>query len=129
MPASDATKGFVHDALVRAGQRFQDAQEALVLLTGGPASSVLGPRTLRGQRIVFTGILPVNRPHAAALACRAAAFVQRQVNATTTLVVRGKPNPLQIGLRVRKKSYTMRTVESEEASESQSSTLVAFQLS
>jgi serine/threonine protein kinase len=105
LPASDATKGWARDALIRASQRFQDAQEALVSLSGGPVKRVLPPRTLRGQRIVFTGTLPMDRPKAAALARRAGALVQGEVTGTTTLVVRGKPNPLQIGQEYGKKLY------------------------
>ena len=51
--------------------------------------------TLKGARLVFTGILSVQRSVAMKAARRAGAIVQHGLSAQTTVLVRGKPNPLQ----------------------------------
>jgi serine/threonine protein kinase len=97
--ASDATKGWIRDALAKEDWRFEDATEALSVLLGAPVRPRRAPRTLRGQRVVFTGKLPIVRAEAQVHARAAGAVVQGKVNGATTLVVAGQPNPLQIGQR------------------------------
>src|SRR5207247_1069645 len=80
LPASDAVKGWIRDALAAAGQRFQDAHEAAGALLGETVKPAAAPRSLRGQQIVFTGILPVVRSEAQVRARKAGAVVQRRVN-------------------------------------------------
>ena len=52
-------------------------------------------RTLKGAHLAFTGILSRPRSEAARAASRAGATVHDGPSATTTVVVRGRPNPLQ----------------------------------
>ena len=52
-------------------------------------------RTLKGVHLAFTGILTLRRSEAARAARRAGAIVHGMPSAQTTVVVRGRPNPLQ----------------------------------
>ena len=95
--ASDSTKGWIRDALSKEDVRFEDATEALGALLSEPVRPARSPRSLRGQRVVFTGKLPIVRAEAQAQARAAGAIVQNRVNGVTSVVVAGQPNPLQIG--------------------------------
>jgi len=52
-------------------------------------------RTLKGVHLAFTGILTRRRREAVLAARRAGAIVHGMPSAKTTVVVRGRPNPLQ----------------------------------
>jgi BRCT domain type II-containing protein len=52
-------------------------------------------RTLKGVHLAFTGILSKRRSEAARAARRAGAIVHHAPSTKTTVVVRGRPNPLQ----------------------------------
>jgi BRCT domain type II-containing protein len=52
-------------------------------------------RTLAGVHLAFTGILSKRRSEAIRAARRAGAIVHGAPSARTTVVVRGRPNPLQ----------------------------------
>jgi BRCT domain type II-containing protein len=52
-------------------------------------------RSLKGIHLAFTGILGKPRKMAVAAARRAGAVVHHGPSARTTVVVRGRPNPLQ----------------------------------
>jgi BRCT domain type II-containing protein len=52
-------------------------------------------RTLKGVHVAFTGILTRKRSEAIRAAKRAGAVVHGGPSAKTTVVVRGRPNPLQ----------------------------------
>jgi BRCT domain type II-containing protein len=52
-------------------------------------------RTLKGVHLAFTGILSRKRRDAARLAKKAGAVVHGGPSSKTTVVVRGRPNPLQ----------------------------------
>ena len=97
LSASDPVKGWIRDALSKADERFLDAQEALDTLTSRPVRAARAPRSIKGQRVVFTGKLGVTRAVAQQRASAAGATVQHRVNGATNLVVAGQPNPLQIG--------------------------------
>lgn len=99
LEVKDSTKGWIRDALKKRQERFRDAGEALEALRGAEVPSARSPRTLRGQRIVFTGTLPIKREVARRRAERAGAVVQNKVNGQTTLIVAGQPNPRMIGQR------------------------------
>jgi len=61
-----------------------------------PASLKTGMlRTLKGVHLAFTGILTRKRREAALAAKRAGAVVHSGPSVRTSVVVRGKPNPLQ----------------------------------
>ena len=95
--ADDALKGWIRDALAARGDRFVDASEALAALREEPIRPVPAPRSLRGQHIVFTGKLSTTRSIAQARAKAAGAVVQGRVTGSTSVIVAGQPNPLQIG--------------------------------
>lgn len=105
LEASDATKGWIRDALAVRGDRFVDAGEALAALRGDPIKPATPPRSLRGQHVVFTGKLSTTRALAQQKAKAAGAVVQGRVNGATSLVVAGQPNPLQIGQQHGTKLY------------------------
>jgi BRCT domain type II-containing protein len=52
-------------------------------------------KTLKGAHIAFTGILSQTRKEAMRAARRAGAIIHGMPSARTTVVVRGRPNPLQ----------------------------------
>jgi BRCT domain type II-containing protein len=52
-------------------------------------------RQLKGVHLAFTGILTKRRSEAAKAARRAGAIIHGMPSARTTVVVRGRPNPLQ----------------------------------
>jgi BRCT domain type II-containing protein len=52
-------------------------------------------RTLKGVHLAFTGILSRKRREAVRIARRAGAVVHGGPSALTTVIVRGRPNPLQ----------------------------------
>ena len=52
-------------------------------------------RTLKGAHVTFTGILTRKRSEAIRAAKRAGAIVHGGPSSKTTVVVRGRPNPLQ----------------------------------
>ena len=52
-------------------------------------------RTLKGVHLAFTGILSKTRREAARAARRAGAIVHGMPSSRTSVVVRGRPNPLQ----------------------------------
>lgn len=89
--ASDEFTEWLFGALAPARDRFRDAQEALDCLVGQPVRVPSAPRTLRDQRVVFTGSLNgMKRDRAVAQARRAGAVVQSEVNGATTLIVSGE---------------------------------------
>ena len=52
-------------------------------------------RALKGVHLAFTGILSVRRNEAVRAARRAGAIIHHGPSSKTTVVVRGRPNPLQ----------------------------------
>jgi eukaryotic-like serine/threonine-protein kinase len=77
-------------------KRYESADELIEALRNPPA--VLRPgvlRTLKGVHLAFTGILSRKRVEAIRAARRAGATVHSGPSARTTVVVRGRPNPLQ----------------------------------
>ena len=93
---SDHLKEIVHRCIGERRKRYESADEMIgALQTKPPAlrSGVL--RTLRGVHLAFTGILSKRRSEAIRAAKRAGAVVHGMPSARTTVVVRGRPNPLQ----------------------------------
>jgi len=105
LDATDATKGWIRDALAARGERFVDAVEALAALREEPIKPAPSPRALRDQHVVFTGKLSTTRSVAQQKAKTAGAIVQSKVNGATTVIVAGQPNPLQIGQQHGTKLY------------------------
>jgi len=105
LTAGDHLKGWIREACSPARRRFADARDALAALDGAPVKPAPAPRTIKGHRVVLTGTLPVPRAEARRLLEAADAVYQNKVTGTTTVVVAGQPNPLQIGERHGTKLY------------------------
>lgn len=103
--ASDATKGWIRDALAARGDRFVDAGEALAALRGEPIKPAPSPQILSGHHVVFTGKLTEKRAVAQQRAKATGALLQDRVNGATSVIVAGQPNPLQIGQQYGTKLY------------------------
>lgn len=93
---SDQLKEIIHRCIGERRKRYESADEMIDALRTKPA--VLRPgrvRSLHGVHLTFTGILSRRRREAIAAARRAGAVVHSGPSAETTVIVRGRPNPLQ----------------------------------
>jgi serine/threonine protein kinase len=96
LSCSDHLKEIVHRCIGERRKRYENANELIDALRTAPASLKAGAlRTLKGVHLAFTGILSKRRSEAALAARRAGAIVHGGPSARTTVVVRGRPNPLQ----------------------------------
>jgi Protein kinase domain len=96
LSCSDHLKEIIHRCLGERRKRYENANELIEALRTPPASLRAGVlRTLKGVHVTFTGILRTKRTDAAAAARRAGAIVHSGPSSQTTVVVRGRPNPLQ----------------------------------
>ena len=96
LTCSDHLKEIVYRCIGERRKRYESADELIEALRNPPAAlkpSVL--RTLRGVHLAFTGILSRRRSEAISAARRAGAIIHGGPSIRTTVVVRGKPNPLQ----------------------------------
>src|SRR5262245_46876955 len=93
---SDHLKEIVHRCIGERRKRYENASELIDALRTPPPSLKAGVlRSLRGVHLTFTGILTKHRREAALAAKRAGAIVHSGPSAMTTVIVRGRPNPLQ----------------------------------
>ena len=96
LPCSDQLKEIIYRCIGERRKRYENANELIAALRTPPASLKTGVlRTLKGVHLAFTGILTRKRREAALAAKRAGAVVHSGPSARTSVVVRGKPNPLQ----------------------------------
>jgi len=96
LPCSDHLKEIVYRCIGERRKRYESADELIEALRKPPASLKAGVRqTLKGVHLAFTGILSRRRRDAIRAARRAGAIVPGGPSARTTVVVRGRPNPLQ----------------------------------
>jgi serine/threonine protein kinase len=96
LDCSDHLKEIIHRCIGERRKRYENANELIDALRNPPASLRAGvQRSLKGVHLTFTGILRTKRTDAAAAARRAGAVVHSGPSSQTTVVVRGKPNPLQ----------------------------------
>jgi serine/threonine-protein kinase len=96
LPCSDQLKEIIYRCIGERRKRYESASELITALRTPPASLKAGAlRTLKGVHLAFTGILSRKRREAARAATRAGAVVHSAPSVRTTVVVRGKPNPLQ----------------------------------
>jgi serine/threonine-protein kinase len=97
LPCSDHLKEVIHRCLGARGKRYEAAGELIAALRQRPtaphASRVL---SLDGKRLAFTGFLSRPRSEAIAAAKNAGAVVQSKPGQSTDVLVRGRPNALQI---------------------------------
>jgi NAD-dependent DNA ligase len=96
LTCSDHLKEIIHRCIGERRKRYESADEMIDALRTRPPrlkSGVL--RTLQGVHLAFTGILGRPRRDAIRAARRAGAIIHGGPSAKTTVVVRGRPNPLQ----------------------------------
>ena len=97
LPCSDHLKEVIHRCLGVRGKRYEAAGELIAALRQRPAAPRLGRiSTLAGRRLSITGILSRPRSEAIAAARRAGAIIQSKPGQSTDVLVRGRPNVLQI---------------------------------
>ena len=97
LPCSDHLKEVIHRCLGVRGKRYESAGELIAALHGKSPEPQFGRiRSLTGKRIAFTGFLSRPRSEAVAAAKKAGATVQSKPGQLTDVLVRGKPNKLQI---------------------------------
>jgi serine/threonine-protein kinase len=96
LPCSDHLKEIVYRCIGERRKRYESANELIEALRTPPAElEVRSVRSLEGVHLTFTGILGRPRVDAIKAARRAGAFVHSGPSSRTTVVVRGRPNPLQ----------------------------------
>jgi serine/threonine-protein kinase len=96
LPCTDHLKEIVYRCIGERRKRYESADEMIIALRNPPATLRAGVlRTLKGVHLAFTGILSKRRSEAIRAARRAGAIVHGGPSVRTTVVVRGRPNPLQ----------------------------------
>jgi eukaryotic-like serine/threonine-protein kinase len=97
LPCSDHLKEVIHRCLGARAKRYQAAHDLIAALRHRPKELVTGRiRSLAGKRVSFTGFLRRPRREAIRAAKRAGAVVQSGPGASTDVLVRGRPNALQV---------------------------------
>ena len=97
LPCSDHLKEVIHRCLGARGKRYEAADELIKALRHRPRAPRLGRvASLKGKRVSFTGFLSRPRADAAKAAKRAGAIVQSKPTRDTDVLVRGRPNSLQV---------------------------------
>jgi serine/threonine protein kinase len=97
LPCSDHLKEVIHCCLGSRGKRYESASELIAALRKQPKEPTLGRvSSLKGKRVSFTGFLVRPRTEAIAAARKAGATVQSKPGQTTDILVRGRPNALQL---------------------------------
>jgi serine/threonine protein kinase len=97
LPCSDHLKEVIHRCLGARGKRYESAGELIEALQTPPQQLHAGRvKSLNGRRVSFTGFLKRPRRDAIAAATRSGAIFQRSPGPTTDILVRGRPNALQI---------------------------------
>jgi serine/threonine-protein kinase len=97
LACSDGLKEVIHRCLGVRGKRYESAAELIAALRQRPTRVQLGRiASLAGKRLSFTGFLSRPRSEAIAAARRAGAIVQSKPGHSTDVLVRGRPNALQI---------------------------------
>jgi serine/threonine protein kinase len=97
LPCSDHLKEVIHRCLGVRGKRYEAAGDLIAALRRRPTKVHLSRVvSLTGQRISFTGFLRRPRSEAIAAARKSGAIVQSKPGQSTDVLVRGRPNALQI---------------------------------
>jgi serine/threonine protein kinase len=96
LPCSDHLKEIIYRCIGERRKRYDSADELIDALSHPPAALKSGAlRTLKGAHLAFTGIFSRLRKDLARAAKKAGAKVHGMPSTRTTVVVRGRPNPLQ----------------------------------
>lgn len=97
LDCSDHLKEVIHRCLGARAKRYESAGDLIAALRQRPESLKPGRiRSLEGCRVSFTGFLSRPRREAVLAAKRAGATVQGQPGPATDVLVRGRPNALQV---------------------------------
>jgi len=97
LPCSDHLKEVIHRCLGARGKRYQSAGEMVDALQNAPKQIRKGAvKSLKGRRVSFTGFLNRPRRDAIAAARRSGAVFQASPGPSTDILVRGRPNALQV---------------------------------
>jgi len=98
LPCSDHLTEVIHRCLGARGKRYEAADELIAALRKRSNEVKLGRVAdgLAGKRVSFTGFLSRPRSEAISAAKRAGATVQSKPGQLTDILVRGRPNTLQI---------------------------------
>ena len=97
LPCSDHLKEVIYRCLGARGKRYEAAGELIKALRHKPKQPLLGRMvSLKGKRVSFTGFLTRPRSEAIAAAKKSGAIVQSKPGAMSDVLVRGRPNALQI---------------------------------
>ena len=96
LTCSDHLKEIVYRCIGERRKRYESADEMIGALRTPPPVLRAGVlRSLKGVHLAFTGILSVKRRDAIRAARKAGAIIHGAPSAKTSVVVRGRPNPLQ----------------------------------
>jgi eukaryotic-like serine/threonine-protein kinase len=96
LSCSDHLKEIIYRCIGQRRKRYESADEMITALRTPPARLSAGVlKSLAGVHLAFTGILSRPRAEAKKAAKRAGAIVHSGPSAQTTVLVRGRPNPLQ----------------------------------
>jgi serine/threonine-protein kinase len=96
LACSDHLKEIIYRCIGERRKRYESADELIAALRTPPVRLNAGVlRSLDGVHLAFTGILSRPRSEAKHAAKRAGAIVHSGPSAQTTVLVRGRPNPLQ----------------------------------
>jgi serine/threonine-protein kinase len=96
LPCSDHLKEIIYRCIGERRKRYDSADELIDALTNPPATLKSGAlRSLKGAHLAFTGIFSKLRREVEQAAKKAGATIHGMPSVKTTVVVRGKPNPLQ----------------------------------
>lgn len=97
LDCSDQLKEIIYRCIGERRKRYESADELIEALGKRPEAlkSASALRSLKGVHLTFTGILSVPRRDAVRAATRAGAVVHSGPSTRTSVIVRGKPNPLQ----------------------------------
>jgi serine/threonine protein kinase len=126
LPCSDHLKEVIYRCIGERRKRYESADELIEALRTPSARLAVSPlRSLKGVHLAFTGILSRPRRLAAQAAEQAGAIVHGHPSARTSVVVRGRPNPLQAagedaGLklmeikRLREKGHSIRLLNEQQ---------------
>jgi hypothetical protein len=98
LPCSDHLKEVIHRCLGSRGKRYEAAGELIAALRQRvPTPKTTGRvKSLTGMRLSFTGFLSRPRSEAILAAKKAGAVVQSKPGQMTDILVRGRPNVLQV---------------------------------
>lgn len=97
LPCSDHLKEIIYRCIGERRKRYVSAAELIDALSTPPASLKAGvQRSLKGVHLAFTGIFTKVRKDLQRAAKRAGAVIHGMPSIKTTVVVRGRPNALQV---------------------------------